>query len=1425
MSAVPLDRRFIVWTDEEAGDPELMGRFGANNVGLGWEDLLAKHRVVILAEAGSGKTTELQEQARLAAARGSYAFFATLREVGRQGLPSALRRAEALKLEEWRGSDQPAWFFFDSVDEAKKSDVRFDEALKKIADGIEGGESRAHIVLSGRHTDWELRRDLHRLEEWLGMLPPDLEVSAPDPNELLIRVVRREEPPKKASPRDAPHILVMSPLDPARVETFARCSGVANTKDFLDRLDKANLWDLARRPLDLQWLVDFWISQGAFGSLAEMLELSLRKRLLEPDPDRARKDPLEQERALNALERIGAGLVLQGLRDIAIPDGGLDFKGGPSALDLAEILPDWSGEDRARLMSRAVFDPASAGMARLHNDNKGAVRSFLAARWLKRLMDAGCSKIVVIDLLFADTYGLPLVIPSMRQTAAWLSLWNPDAAREVIEREPLLMMDAGDPASLSLSVRERALTAVVQRAVAHDEYDMPDRESLKRFASSDMAPRVRSLWGEHSGSAAARELLLSMIWLGELECCADIAVAASFGKFPDRYTQMFSGRALMAVATRVEKRRYAEYIRDHSACSPIVLVWDAVDELFPTDLYAEDLLSIIGTVDLNDHSGGLSLDYLGPELAGRLDSSSEAEKLLAGLIGRLDARLDATGGSAQFEDEPTLSTVVSVARRLLDLSPETHAPYLSVDAALLLGDAEHYGWQGVGQETPDLLSRLHATPERRRMALWRASERLVGAKRMHGKPITDFRSVEMLGYSPGLRPEDCEWLLNDAEHRTAPNERLIAATGVLSLCHGVGDRSEDLARIKAIGMVRPEVGALIEEWMRPPATIEGKREIAGAMQRSRERKAMETADREQAWRVFADRLRADPDQLRAIGPPTEDGVDSRLYHLWELLRAAGKNQSRYAISDLSALVPIFGSEVVAAFHDALVAYWRRWAPQLRSERPAEKRNSIRMMDCVGITGVTLEAAANPDWAVALSHDEAVRAAIYATLELNGFPPWLADLARAHPDAIRETLLRAMEPELSTSDAWARCDELEKVSRADPAICSVVADYLFAHLQRNEALALVALRPILGILRAGCSDACQLTSFLAARFQNSSKVDEESVYYEPLYKLDPIRAIDALDAKLSRLSLDRRKAVGQAVFSMLFGWRWGDKSMNLNDLPLQSLERLVLIAYGAIRLEDDNERPTGVYTPDIRDDAESARSVLLGTLANTPGRAAFDAINRLMKNPDFPVSRKRMMEIALERAGLDSEREPWTSAEVCRFESDFQLAPRNAFDLQRLALRKIADMQHNLFHDDYAEGEVVARLPKEVDVQKWVASRLRIEQGRSYSIEREPHVADEKEPDIRFRAKASDASVAMEIKVAESWTLAQLEAALRLQLIGRYLRHSNNRYGILLLVHRRPRKKGWRTADGDWLSFNQVVEHLAHLHSPSQGKPRTRHKPR
>jgi hypothetical protein len=147
-----------------------------------------------------------------------------------------------------------------------------------------------------------------------------------------------------------------------------------------------------------------------------------------------------------------------------------------------------------------------------------------------------------------------------------------------------------------------------------------------------------------------------------------------------------------------------------------------------------------------------------------------------------------------------------------------------------------------------------------------------------------------------------------------------------------------------------------------------------------------------------------------------------------------------------------------------------------------------------------------------------------------------------------------------------------------------------------------------------------------------------------------------------------------------------------------------------------------------------------------------ALLRLQKEVTCPIPAPRLQVFAEERAINDSESAPWPPNEVLAFEQHHEVAPRTAKDLRTVLVHRVEDMKHDLLHGDFSQGRMVKALRKEVDVQNWIAERLQMKQGRSFSVERECHVADEKEPDIRVRGVATEAAVAMEIKVAETWTL-------------------------------------------------------------------------
>ncbi len=87
MTFVQLDRHFVPWDDKEPSQVETRLLMGRLNGELDWAQLLQKSRVVILAEAGAGKSDELKAKATAQREAGEFAFYATVQDVAHDACP------------------------------------------------------------------------------------------------------------------------------------------------------------------------------------------------------------------------------------------------------------------------------------------------------------------------------------------------------------------------------------------------------------------------------------------------------------------------------------------------------------------------------------------------------------------------------------------------------------------------------------------------------------------------------------------------------------------------------------------------------------------------------------------------------------------------------------------------------------------------------------------------------------------------------------------------------------------------------------------------------------------------------------------------------------------------------------------------------------------------------------------------------------------------------------------------------------------------------------------------------------------------------------------------------------------------------------------------------------------------------------------
>ena len=196
----------------------------------------------------------------------------------------------------------------------------------------------------------------------------------------------------------------------------------------------------------------------------------------------------------------------------------------------------------------------------------------------------------------------------------------------MIARDPRLLLQNGDPASLSLATRAAALKRAIERIVASgDRLGLFERRNLRRLSTPDMVACIRSLWEAHKAAENARLLLLLMIELGRLAACNDIALEAVFGPFTDRYTLIYGVGALVVVADDTRLMRPRNLVKNDAAKLPGQFVWTALGRLVPQHISVDELLGILGELSVEQRDENYGLQIHGPELVARLTSRADVE--------------------------------------------------------------------------------------------------------------------------------------------------------------------------------------------------------------------------------------------------------------------------------------------------------------------------------------------------------------------------------------------------------------------------------------------------------------------------------------------------------------------------------------------------------------------------------------------------------------------------------------------------------------------------------------------------------------------------------------------------------------------------------------------------------------------------------
>ena len=251
-----IQRSFRDLSNDEVADIEkasLLVRFGWQG-NFGWDEILRSERVLIVSEAGAGKTFECQMQQKLLWDDGEPAFFLDLATLGQSSVRAMLTTLEEARFEAWMGSQyEIGTFFLDSIDELNLTLVKFEQALKVFSKAIAGQLGRVRIVITTR----PVPVDRALIERYLP-ITQDSEIK-PTAAAFADSVMGKNKPKTsdEAKPKALRNVGLM-PLSPGQIRAFAELQGVGDAAALIDDIHRRDAMEFAERPQDLNELCADW---------------------------------------------------------------------------------------------------------------------------------------------------------------------------------------------------------------------------------------------------------------------------------------------------------------------------------------------------------------------------------------------------------------------------------------------------------------------------------------------------------------------------------------------------------------------------------------------------------------------------------------------------------------------------------------------------------------------------------------------------------------------------------------------------------------------------------------------------------------------------------------------------------------------------------------------------------------------------------------------------------------------------------------------------------------------------------------------------------------------------------------------------------------------------------------------------------------
>jgi len=1392
---IPLSRYFRPVTADETeyrSQREMANAFG-KSVEQGWEIVLAARRAVVLAEGGNGKTEEFRQQVRKLKDGGRFAVFVPVEDLDNASLEDALDVSDEALFTAWKASDQAGYFFLDSVDEARLTQKSFARCVRNLQKAIHGHAERATIVVSCRWSDWDRKADPQLLNEKLALVthPPREETTREEVLVSLLEVGRGDKDTAAAATTILHEFqtFILEELDDEQRTAFIQAKGVRNAEAFSRELDRNGLLPLAGRPKDLLDFVDYWRNHNErLGSRVEMLQFVTDMRLRE---DR-QHHPGMQDVSLDEL-RLGAARIAAAMtlgKTFYVRVGQADGSGEADWLDPVALLPEWSQPKIGALLRRGLFTPASMGRAKFHHRE---AMEYLSAIWFKHLLDNGCPRSDIRDQIIVSLYGQETIVPSLRATAAWLAVLDEAFQRDIIAREPLILIQHGDPGSLSISGRKELLRTYAALHAQHRiSNDQLEGTRLWMFADSGLEETILEIWPDHY-EYDLRGDLIRLIMSGKLRGCLPALRRLLDSPCTHHHQGPWALECMIELQDDEAVRAFAErYMATYREMTTSYQTWFA-RLLYPQFLTLDQLFEVI---ENSRPPAKGRVEGFGYDIRSLWKQCPEQDKpgfalRMATLALQRPYASDYHRISARYRF--LARYIEPVCRGLLERPPIDNPTDELIRCLMVYQRSDRQNDSFNRKEEP-LHQIVAGRPQTKRALLW-AEAHDARANVEPGRSIVavwQLRSISRL--LTEFDASDALWLFTDLQDETRnPDDRKIALSGLWKLLQQ--KRISDAERIE---VAIAADGALQEYWTElqapPPEDADMKRfEKKNAEWELREEKKKLKA--RASWLQFQRDIVADPARLR----DPQKGF-TNMHHVSELVKRRGHSVDEHFIDNMALVDSLFSPEVREIYEDVLRQHWRALDVE---ESEVNTWNQI-----YGRAGVYLEYRQDLPAFDALPEELARKAIALGVWDHHR--DWLQRLIDRRPDIGLPLVAAKLAKDLCRKDGHSSF--LYYYARQTTDVPAPITACLLTVLEADIPGDVRHLGQVITILIK--SDLASFdTRRTAAVFRTAlakaakdNDISRQAHCIAGLMALDLPEGVEALSGGISKAKGDDRIALAVAMFSTLF-------DNHHSGIALSALPRLDVGQLADLYKLGNSILPKPDYSGGSVTElhhAQDGLGALLSALEGKRGQDAYTAMCGLAKadgsDDGWYLKKAKAM---LER---DSEPQEWDAYEVLAFEKDFLAPIKNGRQLHAAVMNALERVRDDLTYADASIAEILKivaekKVRDENALRNAMMSRLIDGNPTIFHAARENHVGQEKRPDVFIAGATCPFQVAIEVKQADYWTGSELVRALEVQLVGQYLYPQNRRNGILLLINTGTKKSWQIPGDPKRLGFPALVQTL------------------